>query len=612
MIPFQSKVEPILQQQRKARTMMWIALWFGCCVAYLSPQQQHHQQQHQLFRRRSTQPVLESSKMPDVPESLQEPGLKVPSTAWKWPQRWPYASDGFARVDEESTGAPEQILDGTATETLKSHLLRNLPSGCGSLLEIDGTGTGVSYVPENGGSEELWLPPEKVTRVSTEEWLEVTDALPYETDSFDAVFMAHAAELALQPRLLFREVWRVLKPGGRAIVAFSSPKRSTALHGAQTIKMWKDYNDAQRIYIVGSYFHFSAGAPAAAMKQGDGGVREDVWGAGWRGLKGFDYIDAAASGDSFLDKMKSGGGDKDVPLFVVQADKAPAVSPDDGALSAMDAALWAVPNAEEDDKRLFATRVLSLVRGVEDQENKKEIALRCARSLPIIYETLSPMSTVIATPLIAQLAANVAPLWNENGAAQTAALREGLGLDAPRSEFWKPLGELTADLTVDDKLWLLRDLLPIFDEATYPTVAVSDDYKLPMPLYNFVEVLTATLEKAKTDLGAAADARDAQLVAVDLVCRDFLPDAAAGNDLAAANYKEWLNTISKSDIESFLEERKNYRKIAEEQADLADLDPELAAQKAADKRRADAVEAMLNEIAAQLDAKKNTDKKVDA
>ena len=67
-------------------------------------------------------------------------------------------------------------------------------------------------------------------------------------------------------------------------------------HAAQQTQTWRDYNDAQRLWVVGSYFHFSAGAPAAAMVATDDERAQQLWGAGWRGLRGYDYFSDADDG----------------------------------------------------------------------------------------------------------------------------------------------------------------------------------------------------------------------------------------------------------------------------------------------------------------------------
>ena len=62
-------------------------------------------------------------------------------------------------------------------------------------------------------------------------------------------------------------------------------------------------------------------------------------------------------------------------------------------------------------------------------------------------------------------------------------------------------------------------------------------------------------------------------------------------------------------LKEFLEERKEYRERAEEQADAAKLDPEAAAKAKEEKRAAAEVEAMLNAIMAAKDAKDAEEKK---
>ena len=104
--------------------------------------------------------------MPEIPASMAEPGLKVPATAWKWPRSWPYGKDGFRKeeglVEEVLEGAP--ILDAAAGEALGGHLVRHLESGAGKVLEIDGSCSGASYMPADGGGEELWFPPNEVVK----------------------------------------------------------------------------------------------------------------------------------------------------------------------------------------------------------------------------------------------------------------------------------------------------------------------------------------------------------------------------------------------------------------------------------------------------------------
>jgi len=73
-------------------------------------------------------------------------------------------------------------------------------------------------------------------------------------------------------------MFRVLKPGGKAIMSFSNRCFPT-----KAIAMWSQTDDSGHIWIVGSYFKYSAG---------------------WTDIKAFD--------------ISSGKGD---PMFVVTATK---------------------------------------------------------------------------------------------------------------------------------------------------------------------------------------------------------------------------------------------------------------------------------------------------
>ena len=102
-------------------------------------------------------------------------------------------------------GEEEKIVDGAkvfdedAEKTFRAHLVTHLDSGATSVLEVDGTCTGATYIPTEGG-EELWTPPESVTRVdATQLFGDAT--LPYPDQSFDAVVLASAAELLTDPQI---------------------------------------------------------------------------------------------------------------------------------------------------------------------------------------------------------------------------------------------------------------------------------------------------------------------------------------------------------------------------------------------------------------------------
>jgi len=294
-----------------------------------------------------------------------------------------------------------------------------------------------------------------------------------------------------------------------------------------------------------------------------------------------------------------------------------------GAAARADETLWNCEHMEEDDKRLATTRLLALLEAsVADPAEREALAARAAATFPDLYKTLKPMNVVIATPLLAQFAANVAGAWDPASDAQQTCLKEGLGMKAPRETFWKPLGNVTGDLTVDDKLWLLADCVPHYkampDADTVPPALAAlmrssgdagwdDTGVLPRAI---AKIADRAPPAAGAGAGSAADkaARQrVQLLAVDLACREYLPDAFGSATLAEAAAKgdaflAWLDALSPEKLGELADARADYLDGAKASAELAALDPVKAAAAAEDAARAKRVETMLTGILDNMDA----------
>jgi hypothetical protein len=287
----------------------------------------------------------------------------------------------------------------------------------------------------------------------------------------------------------------------------------------------------------------------------------------------------------------------------------------------MDAALWNAKSMDEDDKRMCATRLMECLERCEPNDASRRAALgaKAAANLPTLYETLKPMATVIPKPLLAQFAANVAPKFDPNCGAQRYALREGLGIAAPREGFWKPLGDVTGNLSIDDKLWLLLDCLPHYfgrgDDTDYVPPALAALLRSSGDTgSDTTGVLPRAIAVVEEKLPDLVSERETQVLATDLACRDYLPDVLGCTTLSEAASKgdafiQWLESREKFQLQEYLDERKEYSDRAEEAADAAKLDPEAAAKLAEEKRAAAEIEAMLNEIMKQKDAKDAADGK---
>ena len=80
--------------------------------------------------------------------------------------------------------------------------------------------------------------------------LNANPVLPYEDNSFDYVCNV---DYLNKPLEIFREMHRVLKPGGKAIMSFSNRMFPT-----KAVAVWTQTDDSGHVWIVGSYYKFSA------------------------------------------------------------------------------------------------------------------------------------------------------------------------------------------------------------------------------------------------------------------------------------------------------------------------------------------------------------------
>merc|ERR1712167_506519 len=103
------------------------------------------------------------------------------------------------------------------------------------------------------------------------------------------------------------------------------------------------------------------------------------------------------------------------------------------------------------------------------------------------------------------------------------------GIAAPREGFWKPLGNVTGSLSIDDKLWLLLDCLPHY-------LGRGEDI-------DYVPPALAALLRSSGDSGWDESGVLPRAIAVvkeklpDLACRDYLADALGSATLSEAAAK---------------------------------------------------------------------------
>lgn len=79
--------------------------------------------------------------------------------------------------------------------------------------------------------------------------LNENDHFPLEDESFDAVLNTVSVQYLQYSEAVFAEMYRILKPGGIAIVSFSN-----RMFYQKAIAAWRDASEEQRIELVKQYF----------------------------------------------------------------------------------------------------------------------------------------------------------------------------------------------------------------------------------------------------------------------------------------------------------------------------------------------------------------------
>lgn len=74
--------------------------------------------------------------------------------------------------------------------------------------------------------------------------------LPLPDQSFDAVLNTVSVQYLQLPEAVFAEIYRILKPGGIAIISFSN-----RMFYQKAIQAWRDSSEAARVELVKGYFN---------------------------------------------------------------------------------------------------------------------------------------------------------------------------------------------------------------------------------------------------------------------------------------------------------------------------------------------------------------------
>jgi len=192
-------------------------------------------------------------------KSMAEKVLENP----KWPDSWPYSEQDFARMDE----SPDTLfydqarlvthIDDPCITALTKYYEEHLKEG-EDVLDL--CSSWVSHYPKSwkGGKVvglgmneyELQNNPQLTDFVVKD--LNEDPILPFDDDSFDKITCVVSIDYLNKPLEIVKEMGRVLRPGGEAIISMSNRCFPT-----KAFQIWLNTSDLEHIFIVGSFFHYS-------------------------------------------------------------------------------------------------------------------------------------------------------------------------------------------------------------------------------------------------------------------------------------------------------------------------------------------------------------------
>eukprot|EP00612_Vaucheria_litorea_P004777 CAMPEP_0171462196 /NCGR_PEP_ID=MMETSP0945-20130129/6331_1 /TAXON_ID=109269 /ORGANISM="Vaucheria litorea, Strain CCMP2940" /LENGTH=498 /DNA_ID=CAMNT_0011988675 /DNA_START=134 /DNA_END=1630 /DNA_ORIENTATION=- len=475
----------------------------------------------------------DSKDFPMLEIDPSDTGLKVNPGAWKWPASWPYIGDYFDRESKESDAdfyqrvSPSvyknKIFENEAEESLQAHFKRFIPEGS-NILEIGASAH--SYIPKGlaqsrhvgiGLSKTEMDENSDLTEPPIEQDLNVNSYLDFEESAFDVVLITNSVEFFTRPKILFSEINRVLKPGGICMVTFTGKDAYKSFQDKQ-VKMWRDMNNAQHMWVIGSFFQFSGSSD-------------------WVELKGYDISPPSPQG--FMSKF---GGEKP-GVYVTQARKGQEKITDPKVLIRK----WVSqsPGLDSNEVEMCYLRLMADYNAAADQKGKDAV-VEAAKKVPEIYCVLSGLAKgVLFPPFKALLSTRLATNGWNGSEAQILGLKEGLGMVPVDDTFWGPLGKLTMQIESEDKVLLLSEFVPLFGTEEGE---------------GLVSAIIPSLESALKVVGEklpSASPREVQLLSVDLILSDFVsaPSEKRGD------FVQWLETVSSEDLQLWLHERCNYKEV---------------------------------------------------
>jgi len=186
----------------------------------------------------------------------------------EWPSDWPFRETDFLRSDGNDDAwfyeVPRLVYhtDEPAVASLTQYYRSNIPAKS-DILDL--CSSWVSHYPQEFpktmksisgmGMNELELKfNSQLTSGYQAKDLNDDPKLPYSDNSFDAVTCVVSMDYLVQPVEILKEVHRILRPGGKIIVA-----QSNHCFPSKTIAMWLGMSDQQHLELINGYFQYAGG-----------------------------------------------------------------------------------------------------------------------------------------------------------------------------------------------------------------------------------------------------------------------------------------------------------------------------------------------------------------
>eukprot|EP00927_Polykrikos_kofoidii_P001785 TRINITY_DN10696_c0_g1_i1.p1 TRINITY_DN10696_c0_g1~~TRINITY_DN10696_c0_g1_i1.p1 ORF type:complete len:1037 (+),score=82.84 TRINITY_DN10696_c0_g1_i1:67-3177(+) len=189
---------------------------------------------------------------------------------WSGPAAWPYKPEDFSRLDEsddsimyQQARIGVQHIDHSASQALETTYRRIFSTApCANFAALDLCSSWTSHYPRDIVHEALIdvhginmeeLLANDLASTRTVGNLNIDPKLNYKDEQFHFVTMALSVDYLTQPREVFQEIHRVLKPGGVAVISFSNRCFET-----KAVKLWLDSVDEglSLVNVVKDYFRF--------------------------------------------------------------------------------------------------------------------------------------------------------------------------------------------------------------------------------------------------------------------------------------------------------------------------------------------------------------------